>query len=100
MEDRTARVARTRRWALAAFLLLVAPTTACLPGVGSPEFAKGDCVKIVPKLIDSDLVPAPCGDAVGTFDAANRVYVVDSVIADTEGGCPKLRGGCPDSRGS
>lgn len=40
-------------------------------------------------------VPASCGDAVGTFDATKRTYGVDSVIPDTDGGCPMMRGFFP-----
>jgi len=94
MKDGSAHVHRTRRWALAA-IVLMAPVTACLPGIGSPSFAEGDCVEIEERVIDSDLVPASCEGAVGTFDAAERTYVIDSIIPDTDGGCPELQGFFP-----
>lgn len=76
-------------------VLAAAPATACLPGAGSPSFAEGDCVTIDQRAIDSDLSPASCEDAVGTFDAAERTYRVDSVIPDLDGGCPQLQGFFP-----
>lgn len=59
------------------------------------SFAVGDCVRIEQEIIDSDLTGAECDGAVGTFDGAERVYRVDSVIGDTDGGCPQLQGFFP-----
>ncbi len=75
--------------------LAAGPATACLPGIDSSGFAEGDCVRIEERTIDSDLVSASCEDAVGTFDANERTYRVDSVIPNTDGGCPELRGFFP-----
>jgi hypothetical protein len=55
----------------------------------------GDCVKVEAGVLDSDLEAASCEEAVGTFDAAARTYRVDSIIEDTDGGCPMGRGFFP-----
>jgi hypothetical protein len=79
---------------IVATIAAAAPITACLPGSG-PSFAEGDCVKVDQQIIDSDLVPASCEDAVGTFDAAQRTYRIDSILDGTDGGCPQLSGFFP-----
>jgi hypothetical protein len=67
-----------------------------LQGCGTdPSFAVGDCVRVEERTIDQDLHGADCDDAVGTFDARERVYRVDEVIDDTDGGCPALQGFFP-----
>lgn len=60
-----------------------------------PSFEVGDCVSVEQRLTDSDLEAANCDDAVGTFDPIARVYRVDSIIDDTDGGCPALKGFFP-----
>jgi len=70
---------------------LLAP--AC--GLSDKSFEVGDCVRIEEQIIDSDLEAADCGDAVGTFDPSARIYRVDSVIDNTDGGCPALQGFFP-----
>jgi hypothetical protein len=60
-----------------------------------PSFDVGDCVHIEQRSIDSDLEPADCTGAVGTFDPTQRVYRVDSIIDNTNGGCPQLQGFFP-----
>jgi hypothetical protein len=60
-----------------------------------PSFAVGDCVRVEQRLTDADLEPAECADAVGTFDATARVYRVDEIIGNTDGGCPQLQGFFP-----
>lgn len=72
--------------------------TGCLDGdmlSGGPEFEEGDCVKVIDRVIDSDMESASCSDAAGTFDPEERIYRVDSIIDDTEGGCPPLQGFFP-----
>lgn len=59
---------------------------------GGPQFEEGDCVKVIDRALDSDMESASCADAVGTFDPEERVYRVDSIIDDTDGGCPPLQG--------
>lgn len=71
---------------------LVAPACGLVDG---RSFDVGDCVRIEERVIDSDLEAADCADAVGTFDAAQRIYRVDSIIDDTDGGCPELQGFFP-----
>jgi len=63
--------------------------------VGEPKFTEGDCVKVDPDLLDSDIEEADCSDAIGTFDSTKRIYRVDSVIDGTEGECPPLQGFFP-----
>lgn len=62
---------------------------------GGPEFAEGDCVTIKQKTLDSELEKASCEGAVGTFDDAERVYRVDSIIDGVDGTCPPLQGFFP-----
>lgn len=70
--------------------------TGCLPaGLGGPSFAVGDCVTVEQRLVDSDLDDASCGEAVGTFDPEARTYRVDSIIDNTDGGCPMGTGFFP-----
>jgi hypothetical protein len=52
-------------------------------------------VKIVERTIDSDLESANCEGAVGSFDAAARIYRVNQIIDNTDGGCPQLQGFFP-----
>lgn len=87
---------RTRRRRLALLLAVCAPVvvaTGCLDG--EPEFSVGDCVEIEQRLVDARLNSASCEGAVGTFDPNERIYRVDSMIEDTEGGCPQLAGFFP-----
>lgn len=67
--------------------------TGCL--ATGPGFAVDDCVKVTDGLLDSDMEPASCSDAVGTFDPTERIYRVDSIIENTDGGCPPLQGFFP-----
>jgi hypothetical protein len=60
-----------------------------------PSFDVGDCVRIEQQIVDSDLEAADCAGAVGTFEAEERIYRVDSIIDDTDGGCPALQGFFP-----
>jgi hypothetical protein len=59
------------------------------------SFEEGDCVRIVERTLDADLKSADCADAVGTFDDTARIYRVDSIIDDTDGGCPAPQGFFP-----
>jgi hypothetical protein len=90
------RSARPRRAAALALLALSALTTvAAVSCSDEPSFAVGDCVRIEDRLVDSDLKSAECDGAVGTFDPTERTYRVDSIIDNTDGGCPALRGFFP-----
>lgn len=91
------RTATARRAALAALALLATTGAACDVGGlgGGPQFAVNDCVRIEQQIVDSDLEAAPCSEAVGTFDATKRTYRVDSIIDNTDGGCPQLQGFFP-----
>ena len=77
----------------AATLLLVPAVQGC--GLDDPSYEVGDCVRIDEGVIDSDLDDADCADAEGTFDLEQRIYRVDSIIEDTDGGCPALQGFFP-----
>ena len=83
---------RTLRLAVGAFLVLPV-VQAC--GLTGPSFDVGDCVTVEERLIDQDLKKADCDDANGTFDATLRTYRVDSIIDNTDGGCPQLAGFFP-----
>jgi hypothetical protein len=67
-------------------------TTGCS---NDPSFSVGDCVRIEHRTLDSRLKSADCGAAQGTFDPSERTYRVDSIIDNTNGGCPQLRGFFP-----
>ena len=86
-----------RRAALAALAMIATAGAACDVGGlgGGPQFAVDDCVRIEQQIVDSDLEAASCSDAVGTFDDTKRTYRVDSIIDDTDGGCPQLQGFFP-----
>lgn len=60
-----------------------------------PSFAVDDCVRVEQRLTDQDLEPADCSEAVGTFDPTARVYRVNEIIGNTNGGCPQLQGFFP-----
>ena len=78
--------------------LVVLGATGLLAGCGFLEedkFAVGDCVRIDERVADADLEKADCSDAVGTFDASARTYRVNSIIDNTDGGCPELAGFFP-----
>lgn len=79
--------------AIVAAAVAATPLLAC--GLGDPSFEVGDCVRIEQRIVDSDLESADCAEAVGTFAAEERIYRVDSVIDDTDGGCPALQGFFP-----
>lgn len=66
--------------------------TGCLAG---PQFSVGDCVEVEQRAFDSDMESVSCADAEGTFDPAERIYRVDSIIDNTEGGCPEFAGFFP-----
>lgn len=66
--------------------------TGCL---ASPQFSVGDCVQLQDRVFDSDMKSASCADAEGTFDPAERIYRVDSIIDNTDGGCPEFAGFFP-----
>lgn len=72
--------------------LLVVPGVACSQ---KPSFEEGDCVRIQERLVDQDLEKADCGSAVGTFDPTERIYRVNEIIDNTDGGCPELQGFFP-----
>jgi hypothetical protein len=81
---------------------LIAPlalAAAALTGGGGcskkASFEEGDCVRIVERTLDAELRSAGCADAVGTFDDTARTYRVDSIIDDTDGGCPAPQGFFP-----
>ena len=76
--------------------VVIAPLIAACGIVSDdPSFQVGDCVRIEQQVIDSDLDGADCADAVGTFNPEERIYKVDSIIDDTDGGCPALQGFFP-----
>jgi hypothetical protein len=76
--------------------VVVAPMVAACGIVSDdPSFEVGDCVRIEQRVVDSDLDGADCADAVGTFNAEERIYKVDSIIDNTDGGCPALQGFFP-----
>lgn len=75
--------------------LMIGVSGCSISGLGGPQFSVGDCVRIQDRVLDSDLNEASCTDAVGTFDASERIYRVDSIIDDTDGGCPQLAGFFP-----
>lgn len=78
------------------FVTLLLVSTAVLAGCsGEPEFAVGDCVAIDDDAISDDIEGASCDGAVGTFDASQRIYRVDSIIEGLEGTCPALVGFFP-----
>jgi peptidylprolyl isomerase len=83
----------TTRAVVAATLVAVPLLAAC--GSDGPSFQVGDCVRIEQRTVDSDLDAADCDDAVGTFEADDRIYQVDSIIDNTDGGCPALEGFFP-----
>jgi hypothetical protein len=91
------RIGRARGRARAGGLLAgAAVAVPLLQGCGNdPSFAVGDCVRIEQRMIDEDLKAADCSGAVGTFDPTQRIYRVDSIIDDTNGGCPELQGFFP-----
>jgi hypothetical protein len=73
--------------------VVVAPMVAACGIVSDdPSFEVGDCVRIEQRVVDSDLDDA---DSVGTFNAEERIYKVDSIIDNTDGGCPALQGFFP-----
>jgi peptidylprolyl isomerase len=78
---------------VAAPLMAVPLLAAC--STDDPSFEVGDCVRIEQRTVDSDLSAAECDDAVGTFNADDRIYRVDSIIDNTDGGCPSLEGFFP-----
>lgn len=81
------------RWTLAVAVAAAGSTLgAC---ADDPSFAVGDCVRIEQRAIDANLRSANCEEARGTFDPSQRIYSVDSVIENTDGGCPALRGFFP-----
>lgn len=80
------------RWMAAGLALAAGILAGCSD---APGFEVGDCVRVDRGVIDSDLEPADCASAVGTFDPSERVYRVDSIIQSTDGGCPSLRGFFP-----
>lgn len=61
-------------------------------GLGQSSFAVGDCVTIETRVTDHDLKDADCGDAVGTFDAAVRIYKVDAVLDGSDQSCDTPQG--------
>lgn len=87
------RRTRTLLGATAAGLFASALATGCLSS--GPGFAVGDCVTVTDGIIDSDMDAASCSDAVGTFDPTERIYRVDSIIDNTDGGCPPMQGFFP-----
>jgi hypothetical protein len=92
MKPKPARSA-TRALALLAGLLLTSTLVqACSD---DPSFKVGECVRIEQRAIDSDLKAADCADAVGTFDPTRRIYRVNEIIDNTDGGCPQLQGFFP-----
>lgn len=60
-----------------------------------PSFEVGDCVRVESGGFSDDMDEADCADAVGTFDATQRIYRVNEVIEGTGGGCPQLQGFFP-----
>lgn len=64
-------------------------------GDDGPSFEVGDCVRIEQRLVDQDLKADDCSNAVGTFDPSERVYRVNEIIDNTNGGCPEFQGFFP-----
>jgi hypothetical protein len=60
-----------------------------------PQFSVGDCVRVEEGILDSDIGTASCSEAVGTFDPNERIYRVDSIVDNTDGGCPQGAGFFP-----
>jgi hypothetical protein len=82
--------------AVVAAVLVASPLlAACGILSDDPSFQTGDCVHIEQRTLDSDLNAADCADAVGTFSPEERIYRVDSIIDNTDGGCPTLEGFFP-----
>jgi len=80
----------------AAALALTLATVLSASGCSDdPSFEVGNCVRIVPHVLDEDLERAECAGAVGTFDPTERVYRVNEIIDGTDGGCPQLQGFFP-----
>lgn len=69
-----------------AYLLLMA---GC---IASPQLSVGDCMQLQDGVFASDMESASCVGAEGAFDPAERIYRVDSVIDNTNGGCTEFAG--------
>jgi hypothetical protein len=86
---------RSATWALA----LLAGTLVASPLLQAcsddPSFKVGDCARIEQRVTDQDLESAHCAEAVGTFDPSQRIYRVNEIIDNTDGGCPELQGFFP-----
>jgi hypothetical protein len=93
MPSATKRSTRGTEAILAAALAAVPLLAAC--SLDDPSFQVGDCVRVEQQIVDSDLDAADCADAAGTFNAEERIYRVDSIIDNTDGGCPALQGFFP-----
>ena len=91
----TRRSIGATRAAVAAVLVASPVLGACGLVDDDPPFAEGDCVGVGQGTLDSDLKEADCQGAVGTFDPAERIYRVNSIIDNTDGGCPSLQGFFP-----
>lgn len=91
----TRRSIGATRAAVVAVLVASPVLAACGIVDDDPSFAEGDCVRVEQRTLDSDLKSADCEGSVGTFDPAERIYRVDSIIENTDGGCPGLQGFFP-----
>lgn len=78
---------------LCAMFVVVPLAAAC--GESGPSFEVGDCVRIEERALDSDLEAVDCAGAVGTFDPTARIYKVNEILGNTDGGCPELQGFFP-----
>lgn len=86
------KIVNIRRLRVLGSVGIVLAGTACL---GGPSFEVGDCVTVERRVLDFDLESADCASARMSLDREAIVYRVDSVIDNTDGGCPNLRGFFP-----